>query len=68
MTLILCLRDWLMVLPIQQMVREGTLSTTKLNTVFEVNHRWFELVVLVEAWCVCAPSRQLLKIKAKLLL
>lgn len=35
-TLILCLRDWLMALPIQQMAKEGSLSPLVLKTVFEV--------------------------------
>ena len=35
-TLVLCLRDWLMVLPVLQMARDGTLSDLTFRTVFEV--------------------------------
>jgi len=35
-TLVLGLRDWLMVLPVQQMALEGSLSTAQLKSVFEV--------------------------------
>ncbi len=35
-TLVLCLRDWLMALPIQTMAREGSLSEYTLKIVFEV--------------------------------
>ena len=38
-TLLLCLRDWLMVLPVLQMAREGTLSDLTFRTVFEVSSR-----------------------------
>ena len=36
-TLIHCLRDWLITLPIQQMMTEGSLSLSTLNSVFEVS-------------------------------
>ena len=35
-TQILCLRDWLMALPIQEMIREGSLPDAVFKNVFEV--------------------------------
>ena len=35
-TLIHCLRDWLMTLPIQRMVSEGSLHSSTVNSIFEV--------------------------------
>jgi hypothetical protein len=36
-TLIHCLRDWLITVPIQRMMTEGCLSLSTLNSVFEVS-------------------------------
>ena len=36
-TLILCLRDWLMALPTLKLVREGGLEESKVKSIFEVH-------------------------------